>query len=377
MPDAAAAGEQYLADWAGPDDLHALAQLQTHLWSPDPDLNRARLAWKYGLDGGASDAARVAVVRHRGQPIGMRGFLRQTWEVDGTPHELFASDDLVIVPAHRGKGLFGRLNALAYPALARAGAPFVLSASPLAATRRLLAAEGAVTVGPFHPIGRRATSVRLRDATAATVGRLPYLWRWADRIPQGAGAAQAFSRLPPAHGSAITITDTPWPDAMAALLASLPPDRRMRLRRDRAFFAARFADPLHEYRFLYAGSRQGITGYLVLERSRSPFASARRVHVADWEATDAATARRLLDPLIEPALFAELVTWAEALPPACADAAAGAGLRPVDTHLVRRGQPSFMLLPLRGGTGRPMRLGDRDLTDRAQWAPRLLYTSYV
>lgn len=377
MPESAAAGGQYVADWAGPDDLDALAQLQTHLWSPDPDLNRARLAWKYGLDRGAGDAAKIAVVRHRGQPIGMRGFLRQTWEVDGTPHELFASDDLVIAPEHRGKGLFGRLNALAYPALARAGAPFVLSASPLAATRRLLAAEGAVAVGPFHPVGRRATSVRLRDAAAAAVGRLPYLWRWADRIPQSAGAAQAFSRLPSAHGSAITITDTPWPDAMAALLAGLPLDRRIRLRRDRSFFAARFADPLHEYRFVYAGSQDRLTGYLVLARSRSPFASACRVHVADWEATDAATARQLLEPLIEPGLFAELVTWAEALPPACADAAAAAGLRPMDRHLVRRGQPSFMLLSLRGGAGRPMRLGDRDLTDPVQWAPRLLYTSYV
>jgi GNAT superfamily N-acetyltransferase len=372
----AASDESLHADLARPEDLEPLARLQLHLWSPDLGLNLARMRWKYG----EPDRSLIAVVRQAGRPVAMRGFSRQTWEADGRVHQVFASDDLVVEPALRGRGLFHRISAFAYPQLAKRGAAWILSTSALAATRRLLLQSGrAVDIGPLHPIGRMHKAAQWSDRAAAAVGRLPVLWRWAGRLPYGGRSAQAsFAALDDAATpSGLSISDAARPEAMASLVARLPWDGRLRKVRDRPYFEDRYADPLHEYRFVFARTGERMTGYLVIERSRSDYANPRRVHIADWEAEDPTLAEALLSTVLSAGAFAELVTWKESLSADLGAIALRHGFREVDRGLVAQGLPTVLLTSIGSMPAAELALAGRRLACAPNWDLRLAYTSYV
>jgi hypothetical protein len=74
--------------------------------------------------------------------------------------------------------------------------------------------------------------------------------------------------------------------------------------RDEAFLAWRFANPLHEYRYLYAGEST-LDGYLVLQRFVAQPIS-HQVSIVDLEANDQLTRNALLDAAIRLGRFTEL-----------------------------------------------------------------------
>jgi hypothetical protein len=67
---------------------------------------------------------------------------------------------------------------------------------------------------------------------------------------------------------------------MAELVARRPWDGRIRHLRDAEYFAWRFRDPLHDYRFLYWDDG-GLRGYPVLQRYVSDRADHGCVNIAD------------------------------------------------------------------------------------------------
>jgi hypothetical protein len=138
--------------------------------------------------------------------------------------------------------------------------------------------------------------------------RLPYLWRFAARATRPFHALDRNGRR---RAGQVTLERTPWPGRMAALVADLGGDGRIRHVRDRGYFEWRFQNPLSTYRFLYWMSAE-LEGYLVLH------APAHRpggpVSLIDWEARD----RRVLAGLLEAALtwgrFGDLSVWTAAVP---------------------------------------------------------------
>ena len=121
--------ERYTAE-----HLEGVLDLQSHLWGEDREANRAYLDWKYArnpFDQGFHIYLAIAgdVV------VGMRGFMGSQWRAgDGAQATmLLMAGDTVVHPAHRGRGLFGRIMELAEADLRAAGHRFVLnmSASPI------------------------------------------------------------------------------------------------------------------------------------------------------------------------------------------------------------------------------------------------------
>ena len=73
----------------------AVADFQTGLWSPDPELNLRYLEWKYENNPYA-DKPRIYLASYRDAIIGMRGFYASLWEA-GIPSRQFpvlVADDL-------------------------------------------------------------------------------------------------------------------------------------------------------------------------------------------------------------------------------------------------------------------------------------------
>jgi len=356
-----------------------IAALQRHLWRADEVGNLAYLEWKYERNP-YFETPLIHLAMHEGTVVGMRGTFGSRWEI-GSPPERFhvpCADDLVIAPAHRNRRLFGRImTAVLEDAVAR-GHRCVFSLSPGPVTLAGSLAGGWRPVGPVLEVrrrGRRGTAWRGR--LAARMESTPLVWRWARRLPDPPPGRQPFRRLDrraarvPA-GRGVWLGLEAQPGAMADLIRRLGHDGRLRHVRDEAYLAWRFANPQHEYRFLFAG-RDRLDGYLVLQAYR--FAEDRGVNIVDWEAETPDARRELFRAALDWGRFVELCAWTAALPEPAGGLLREAGFTPADRGPLMRQGVTLLARGL-GEAGRatdPM-LGDRRLLEASRWDMRMLYS---
>jgi GNAT superfamily N-acetyltransferase len=299
------------------------------------------------------------------------------WEI-GPDAERFVvpcGDDLVIAPAHRRRGLFGRIMDATVADLAAHGHPvtFSLSAGPVALVGSL--ARGWRSVGSVREVSRVAGPTALLWRPAMRVRSWPGARRLANAVShvwrQPFRHLDTVARRTPA-GSAVWCTREPRPEAMADLVKRLGHDGRARHVRDARYLAWRFANPLHEYRFLLAGE-DVLEGYLVLQAYR--LVGRGRVNVVDWEAASPAVRRALLGAAIDWGRFAELSTWTMSLPEEAGAILRESGFLPVTRD---RRLPQGLAVLVRSVTPSPSEpgpaLGGRRLLDAANWDMRMLYS---
>jgi hypothetical protein len=159
---------------------------------------------------------------------------------------------------------------------------------------------------------------------------------------------------------------------MAAVVECFGRDGRIRHVRDATYFAWRFRNPMHEYRFLYAGGSR-LTGYLVLRRAVSDRFDRIGTYVSDWEAGDVGVMEDLLLTAIRWGGFSHMTAWAAALSEDARRILGRAGF--VDSGASARGMPCVLVRPVRGG--RPKEewtIAGMPLLDRASWDLRMLYS---
>jgi len=177
-----------------------------------------------------------------------------------------------------------------------------------------------------------------------------------------------------AHDVTVRIERSARADAMADLIRRKPHDGRIRHVRDVAFLTWRFDNPLHEYRFVYAGEEQ-LAGYLVLKRSVvSP--SSHRVSIADLEAIDDRTQSALLEVAVRHGEFAELTAWSGTLDPSTVAAMQRMGFEACDRHLTVHGLPCVLVRATDDSRlVDDWRIEGLHLLDPANWDHRMVYTS--
>jgi hypothetical protein len=166
------------------------------------------------------------------------------------------------------------------------------------------------------------------------------------------------------------------PEGMAALVARLGHDGRIRQLRDRAWYAWRYRSPLHEYRFLFAESARGLAGHLVLERPLSDLANPRRIHVAEWEAESAELLAALLDAALGRLRAPEIASWSRTAGAGRLQALRAAGFRPIDAEHTARGLPSILVWPLADDAGdAALAVAGRSLLELGDWELQIADTS--
>ena len=355
-----------------------VARLQRFLWRGDEATNAAYLEWKY--EGNPYfDAPLIHLVLHEGEAVAMRGVFGSCWEM-GSRSERFCvpcADDLVIAPAHRNRRLLGRIMETLLADLAERGHRCAFSLSPGPVTLAGSLAGGWRPVGAVNEVRRPE---RQGPSWRAHVGQrmrsLPYLWRWATKLADPPPGRAPFRRLERAAvrspGRAVWLASGPRPEAMADLVRRLGHDGRLRHVRDAQYLAWRFANPQHEYRFLFAGDER-LDGYLVLQSYRLD--EDRGVNIVDWEAATATAWSALLRAALDWGRFAELSAWTAALPETARGDLAAAGFVRADRGpLMRRGVT--LLVRGVGERGDPIEpaLGGRPIPDAAGWDMRMLYS---
>jgi GNAT superfamily N-acetyltransferase len=325
-----------------------LLRLESALWGSDPATNAAHLEWKYRRNPYLPEGD-VLLAVEGGRLVGATGLYGTRWEA-GDPAEaltVYCKADTVVNPAWRGRGIAGLLHDAMPRHLAGRGRGYLVGTSPSVETAAASLHRGWGATDPIEIAVRPPRRRRVADPFA----------RLDRRRPGRAG---------------VTVTDRPRTGPMAALVAALPWDGRIRHVRDEGWFAWRFDNPLSAFRFLYAGDGD-LDGYLVLHTHRLP---ERRsgVTVVDWEATDDDVAAALLDLAVEAGRGLPLVAATTGLPEERRRLLAARGfVAPTEgIHAVPR--PLLVLrldddLPPEGWT-----LGGRRLLRLADWAWREAYS---
>jgi hypothetical protein len=161
---------------------------------------------------------------------------------------------------------------------------------------------------------------------------------------------------------------------MAELVERVGGDGRIRHVRDAQYFAWRFQDPRHAFRFGF-WEDAGLQAYLVLQKPISPNQHRAPINIADWEATSERVLAELLHAVIRLGRFAELMTWSATLPEWTQALLRDHGFEPLvegsgpTAHL----RPSVLIRPISdGGRQDKWELGGRRLLDMTNWDVRLL-----
>jgi hypothetical protein len=356
-----------------------VAALQSYLWTRDASLAARYFEWKYEENPYLKEPL-IYLAFQGSELVGMRGFYGAQWEL-GRPREVWTvlvADDLVISPRHRDRGLVTLIMKAAFEDLANRGYRHVFNLSGGRVTVMGSLAMGWKSAGALEPIDRRTGAAfhrHLRDF----LQQKRFFWRYAGSpLFHSTAEREPFGRLDRmarlrGNGS-ILIAREPRPDAMSELVFRLGHDGRIRHIRNPEFFAWRFRNPLSIYRFLYLGDSQ-LDGYMVLKCAHPGALEPNTVKVVDLEAAQPVQRTELLEVAIKSGRFAELFAWAATLPVDTEPYLLANGFRPADLESRAHGCPCVLVRPvLPKSVDSDWVLGDRRLTDQANWDMRMLYT---
>ncbi len=354
-----------------------VAELQRHLWSPDPALNTAYLEWKHHQNPYIREPL-IYLAFADEQLVGMRGVFGTQWQV-GVPTESFTlpyTDDLVIEPSFRQRGVHHQIMRFAFDDLERRGYRYVINLSAGRVTQRTSVLMRWRNAGATVHVQRPAMRTVMRTL-AQRASNVPGVARLLETLhsmrgPVGDRLFDRFdersarrTRQRRSKDTAIFAESNPIPDEMESLVNRLPTDGRFRHVRDSAYFAWRFRNPMRSYRFLFAGGDR-VEGYLVLQRSLE---GGDRVSIVDWEAERESVLEALLTAALEDGQFAALSTWRLGASPAAARVLDRSGFKPVGTGrciLVRAVRDADL--------DDRWTMAGRPLDDASQWDLRMIYS---
>ncbi|WP_336003488.1 GNAT family N-acetyltransferase [Halorientalis halophila] len=238
-----AEGETYAIRRMEPGDVESYLELfrNTEL---EEGGSREWFAWKFE-DQPYMVHTPVFVAEHEGEVVGARPFVPFRLRVGPRTMLGLQTADTVVHPDHRSRGLFSRMNDLAF-AYYRQRDPDVLFSIPNARSRPGYLDIGAKTVGPIR------TWLRIERPSAFLEAK------FGDRTPDRAGSvldglSDGYHRLRDRRHNGHDRTDisverrASVPSETLAEIAAAPQPDVIHVRRDEAFYDWRFDNPCWEY----------------------------------------------------------------------------------------------------------------------------------
>jgi len=328
-----------------PDLRQEMLELQRYSRGPDTAFIDSCLRWRYEENPFADDVT-IYLAIHRRRVVGMRGFMASAWRrgVAGGTARFHCGGDLVIAPAHQGRGVFNRIMAFALEDLSTRGESLALSFSASPVTFLRSQRMGWRLVGAYRPqIWQRRSKALARRLRSATKGRT-FVWRFHDRLVPllERGSVRAFERIAESvdrDGSAQTpLSFRLEPDIERMLdlhRRVTPDDRRIRLAMSDGYLAWRYANPERRYGFLYAGNAS-LAGYIVVGADRR--GDLHDLSIVDWQCERLEDFRRMLGALQRCASVESLSIWSATLGEPVVSVLKSQGFAPFDDT---RGKPYY------------------------------------
>src|SRR5262245_56473036 len=363
-----------------PQSKPEVVELLRLLASPDPDITRRYLEWKYEENPIIREPV-IYLVRAGGKLVGMRGLLGARWEA-GTgqaPVVIPHPDDHVVAESHRKSGVASLLmrtmlqdaNVRGYPFLCNMSAGLTTVLTSLAACWKRVAA--------MDPVERSTQPGALWRSLSPVVAQSEKLKRLSHRRGWTPSTAAAFKRLDrvgqdsgATPGSRVAVAASPPSVDMAALIARVGHDGRIRHVRDAEWIEWRYRHPLHEYRFVTHETAGILDGYLVIRRFVAERAPGRG-HIVDWEASNDTIAATLLDRAVRWGEFPVLGAWFATVSPSRRRMLEEVGFQPADHEKRSRGLPGLIITASNGDEAGFL-LNGCPMLEQDQWDLRMIYS---
>jgi Acetyltransferase (GNAT) domain len=358
-----------------PEHKEAVARLQTVLWSPDAAANRRYFEWKYEANPWV-DEPRVWLGLRGDDVVGMRGFYESRWQVGSPGHVVPVplADDFAIAVSERSSGLATQIMQTALADLASSGVEYAFTLSAGQVTMLGSLAQGWRSAGRHEPLARREPGPAWLGRLRARIRHARLVWRWADApLLRSAAERRPFhwlDRAPSPPG--LSIGRERRPAEIAELCAAQPNDGRLRHVRSQDYLAWRFANPMHDYRFLYAEQDGRLAGCLVLRARVMGLAPTAQVAIAELVGRDSRVRGALLAAAIDAGRFIELVVWGARIGAEERALLRERGFAPLDPARDARGYPCALLRSTRGTPASEWQIGGRALLDPVSWDLRML-----
>jgi GNAT superfamily N-acetyltransferase len=361
-------------------------ELQKHLWSSCPDLNRSYLEWKYERNPYLNGLL-IYLALCGGRVVGMRGMFGAMWEA-GVPVKRFpgiCTEDSVIHPDHRNRNISTKIMKTVFADMAAQGHRYLYSLSAVRVTLVSSLAMGWKSVGSFEIQDLRSRRAERLRILRERIGKTKVLWRWEKWLPgyrwgTGRRPLHKLQNCPSicrqTERYRIVLDKSPRAGEMADLVARIEYDGRIRHVRDQEYLSWRFRNPLHRYLFLYWEEKR-LEGYLVLQEYLSDFRSRAKVNIVDWEGTSREVQSGLLQAALSLCTFPDLNIWTSTLSDESKELLRGAGFRPV--HAGSKGimeiPSSLLVKSLQAGVPpAEWSLESRRLLDMSNWDLRMIYS---
>lgn len=354
-----------------PPDREAVCELQTYLWSGDPELNGRVLEWKYERNPYMNAPLIVLAKSERGETVGCRGMFGSEWHVPGEGETVVVpcAGDVVVHPDHRNRGLFAQMTTFAQDVCRAEGYPFALNLSANWLSGLGYQALGWRSIESPEPIRRYGAELRarLRRVARRAPGVLE-LWRKTRPTPTDTGAAESrmvdpFARMDAADTpSGVRVETATETDALAANWQTVRSDQ-IRHTRTPEFLSWRLNNPLAAYRVLTV---DGVPGSVIVQSDR--LVGRRAAFIVECTVQDADALSRLA--AFATTGFDHVTVWRTTMPAAVRTTLERLRFEPVgESSGVTASRPAFYVKPLAlSGWD----LNGLDLRDKANWDIRML-----
>jgi len=369
-----------------PEFKQQVLELQTLLWSPSLELNRAYFEWKYERNPYIRSPL-LYLALDGGKVVGTRSFFGVRWQAGPSSQVLngLYADDMVVAREHRRRGLTHLIMEQAFKDLARLGHEYVFNLSAGSVTFAVSLSMGWQSAGSMQPMRWRswrfAASRKMRRGAAHIPGLgrhsgkfLSTLVRESTKPMAGADRSQAVNRL--LDVPSISFAIEPRIDAMSALVDRTGKDSRIRHVRDCSYLGWRFQNPLSRYGFLFC-DQEGLEGYLVLQEYTSEFADRTVLNILDWEGTSAPVLNRLLQAARQVAGHSKVLKiWSATLSEERSALLAQNGFEPTDKKPGAQSHQTSLLVRAIAPDlpASQWQFAGRQLVDMADWDVRMLYS---
>ena len=279
-----------------------ICELEKEIWSPDSNVNRSYLQWKY-FDNPHADSPKIYLVLYEGVVIAVRGMYETRWQL-GTSDESFialCAADLVIHKDYRNKGLYSELMNFARNDLYGLGYQYLFSFSAGPASLINSLALGWKSIGKirvmskeFYPrpiIQKLMSHNTIKEFIKRTIAA-KYL-----KIPAKDFKNYEELKYHKKIAPQIRIDKNPMPDEMASLVRKLITNNKIVLTRDEKFFSWRYGNPLSKYIFLYWFDDE-LEGYLAAQTPLYKYDYMNKFNIIELEAVNSTIKIELLKTLI-------------------------------------------------------------------------------
>jgi hypothetical protein len=358
-----------------------ICELEKEIWSPDINVNKSYLQWKY-FDNPYTTSPKIYMVLLEGKVLAVRGMYETKWQLGESADGFIAlcAGDLVIHREYRNKGIYLELLNFIKNDLYELGYQYLFSFSAGPATLINSLAMGWKSIGRIRTmskqsyprpvirklIGERTLKKLIKNTTAAKV-----LKRLVNKFDYDE-VFKYHKKIPP-H---IRIEKNPIPDEMAALVRKLVRDNKLVLVRDEKFFKWRYKNPLSKYIFLYWYDKE-LKGYLVAQTPLYKDGYMDNFNIVEFEGVNSTIKIDLLKSLIYLLDSRSISVWSDMLNESCRKFLALNGfIKSRSSGSAAEYTPTILVM-MTSGPVNNIEYRGTNLLDKNNWDLKMIYSDAI